>query len=75
MKKKVLYNILNKTHEKGWLFDVEILYLAQKKNYTIYELPINIRYGYRKLRGIFITDFLKLPIVLALLKRKIDQGI
>lgn len=73
--KTVIDDILSKTHEKGWLFDVELLYLAQKKNYTIYELPIEIRYGYRKLRGTFISDFLKLPIVLVKLKRRIDKRI
>ena len=74
-KKKVIDDILSTTQEKGWLFDTEILYLAQKEHFSIYELPISIRYGYRKLRGTFILDFLKLPLVLFSLKRKMDRRV
>ena len=73
--KRVVTDVLKKTREKGWLFDTELLYLVQKKHYTIYELPINIRYGYRKIRSTFISDFLKLPIVLFSLKKRIDKRI
>lgn len=28
-------------HKTGWLWDAEILMLAQQKKYTIHELPVN----------------------------------
>jgi len=59
-RKKVLDRLLSQTQEKGWLWDVEILCLAQKEGYDIYELPVRVTYGYRKMRGSFIADFIKL---------------
>jgi glycosyltransferase AglD len=67
-RRKVVLNILSKIKEKGWLWDTEVLYLAQKNNYNIFELPIEIEFGYRKLRSSFFTDFIKLPFVLFKLK-------
>lgn len=72
-RKKAIANLLPKTYEKGWLWDTEVLYIAQKKNYTILELPIKISYGYRKIRSSFFLDFLKLPIVLVSLKNKVNK--
>lgn len=72
-RKNAIKSILSKTVEKGWLWDTEVLYLAQKKNYTIHELPIKISYGYRKMRSSFFLDFLKLPIVLMELRSKVNK--
>lgn len=74
-KKKVIKNLLSKTREKGWLWDTEVLYIAQKKNYTIVELPIKISYGYRKMRPSFFLDFIKLPVVLIALRNNVDNKI
>lgn len=72
-KKNVIKDLLPETHEKGWLWDTEVLYIAQKKNYTIVELPIKISYGYRKMRPSFFLDFLKLPAVLLKLRKNVDK--
>ncbi|KKQ96387.1 MAG: hypothetical protein A3C27_01675 [Candidatus Levybacteria bacterium RIFCSPHIGHO2_02_FULL_39_36] len=74
-KKKVMLDLLPNTEEKGWLWDMEVLYLAQKKHYTVLEIPIEISYGYRKIRYSFFTDFLKLPFAILTLKRRVDKGI
>jgi glycosyltransferase AglD len=71
--KQIISQLLKKTKEQGWLWDTEVLYLAQKNNYNICELPINIKYGYRKLRPSFFFDFVKLPFVLIKLKRALDK--
>jgi len=34
-------NIFKRAKEKGWAFDVELLYLAQLLGYNIYEVPVN----------------------------------
>ena len=72
-RKSIAKYLASTTKENGWLWDTEALYLAQKKSYTIYELPIAIRYGYRKMRGSFFFDFIKLPFVLFSLKRSLDK--
>jgi len=33
-------NVLNKVENKVWFFDSELLYLAQKKGYSIKEVPV-----------------------------------
>lgn len=71
--KQIIKSILPNIRERGWLWDVEVLYMAQKNNYTIYEIPISIRYGYRRIRSSFILDFLKLPIVFLKLRKRIDK--
>lgn len=72
-KKEVIENTLSLSEQNGWLWDIEILYLAKKKRYTIKELPIEIRYGYRNIRSTFISDFLKMPLFVIQLKRNIDK--
>lgn len=72
-KKNVIKDLLPKTNEKGWLWDTEVLYIAQKKNYTIVELPIKISYGYRKMRSSFFLDFIKLPWVLLSLRKNVNK--
>lgn len=74
-KKDVIKKLLPLTNEKGWLWDTEVLYLAQRKHYNILEIPITISYGYRKMRLSFFSDFLKLPFVILGLKRKLDKKI
>ena len=37
--------LFSKQTQMGWAFDVEILYLARKMNYTIVEVPINWYYN------------------------------
>jgi len=72
-RRKVIDRLLPITKEKGWLWDTEILYIAQRNNYSIYELPISITYGFRKMRGSFVSDFFKLVFVLIHLKRRLDK--
>ncbi len=67
--------LLPLTHEKGWLWDTEMLYIAQKRNYSIFEMPITITYGFRKMRGSFVVDFLKLFGTLIRLKYALDKCI
>lgn len=40
----VAKDIFSKIYSKGWGFDVEILYIAQKKNYKIIEVPVTWRH-------------------------------
>lgn len=72
-KKNVIKKLLPLTKEDGWLWDIEVLYLAKKMNYTVIELPVRVRYGYRKFRPTFISDFLKMPFFIFELKRKVDK--
>lgn len=72
-RKDVLNDILELSQQKGWLWDIEILYLAKKKQYTVVELPVEITYGYRNLRTTFLLDFLKMPLFVISLKRSVDK--
>ncbi len=72
-RKNVLNDILELSQQKGWLWDIEILYLAKKKQYTVVELPVEITYGYRNLRKTFLLDFLKMPLFVVSLKRSVDK--
>ena len=72
-RKEVLDNILKLSQQDGWLWDIEILYLAKKKRYTVVEIPIKIRYGYRNIRSTFLFDFIKMPFFVLELKRKVDK--
>ncbi|SRR5260221_4311107 len=74
-KKAVLDNILSQSSQNGWLWDIEILYLSKKSQYTVIELPVEITYGYRNIRSTFLLDFLKMPFFVLSLKRTIDKKI
>lgn len=71
-RKDTLDVLLPLTKEQVWLWDTEILYLAQRMQYKVFEIPIKIRYGYRNLRASFFLDFLKLPFILLQLKNKVN---
>lgn len=43
-KRKAALDILNKQTIDGWAFDVELLYIAQRRGYRIVEVPINWYY-------------------------------
>lgn len=61
---KAIKNIISYIKEDKWLFDVELLYLLQKKKVKILEIPVTFTYGYGKIRKSFVIDSLKLfPIV------------
>lgn len=68
--KNVIRQVLPLINEKRWLFDVELLYLLQQRGYNIKEIPIDIQYGYNKIRSSFVTDFLKLFYVLTDIKNR-----
>ena len=72
-RRNVVNTLLPITQERGWLWDTEILYIAQRKKYRIYELPISITYGFRKVRGSFIADFVMLVFVIIRLKHRLDK--
>ncbi len=40
-KAEIIKDLMGDTRETGWLWDAEILMLAQQKRYTIHELPVN----------------------------------
>lgn len=40
----VAKDVFSKIYSRGWGFDVEILYIAQKKNYKIMEVPVTWRH-------------------------------
>lgn len=68
-------DILKLTKENGWLWDTELVYLLSKKKYRLHELPVTARYGFRKVRGSFFWDFIKLFFVHSTMKRRIDREI
>lgn len=57
-RKKVIEKILPMVKSPKWFFDVELLYYVQMENFSIYEQPIKIKYGFHNLRWSFITGFL-----------------
>lgn len=67
-RRQVIKSTLNQVKENQWLFDVELLYLIRKKGYRIIEVPIQISYGFGKIRKSFITNFLKIFIAVFLIK-------
>ncbi len=58
-KSETLKKVLPKVKSERWLFDVELLYFLQKNNFSLLEIPIKISYGFVRIRGSFITDYLK----------------
>lgn len=72
-KKKVVKKVLGKVTEKGWLFDLEILYHCQKNGFRVGKVPINIEYGLNGLRLSLLTDFLKSLILVLKLRFKNDK--
>jgi hypothetical protein len=44
-KKKIAQDIFHKQMVSGWGFDVELLYIAEKKNYSIKEVPVTWAHG------------------------------
>lgn len=67
--REVIKSVLNKTKEQRWLYTVELLYLIQKKDYSIIEIPVKISYAFgKKIRKSFIIDFLKVFIAVFQIK-------
>lgn len=69
-RKEAIYKILPHVVEKRWLFDLELLYLLQKRNNSIIDIPIHITYGFKKIRGSFIIDFLKLFVTMFIIRNR-----
>lgn len=69
-RKNVIDAALPYVSQKRWLFDVELLYLIQKKKYSIIEIPVSILYGFKKVRSSFVVDFLKLFIIMYIMRSK-----
>lgn len=65
-----LHQVLSKTKDKRWMFDVELLYYLQQAGWPIYEMPVNLRYGFGNVRGSFIKDFLKMCYYVILIKER-----
>jgi len=59
-RRKKVAGLLGKIKSDRWLFDVELLYLMQKKGMKIVEVPIKISYGYEKIDKSFFVDFIKM---------------
>lgn len=58
-KSDLVDRVLPLVKDKGWFFDVEFLYYAQKKGFTIGEVPITLSYGIGKMETSMIKGFLK----------------
>lgn len=56
--------------EERWLFDLELLYLLQKRNLSITDIPIKITYGFKKIRSSFIVDFIKLFAIMLIIHHR-----
>lgn len=56
----VLKELIPHIKEKRWTFDVEILYLAQKKRYTIGYIPIRMTYGMEGIKLSYVKYFKEL---------------
>lgn len=67
-RRKVIESLLPKVSEKRWLFDVELLYLAQKAGFNYKEIPVKFTYGYSKIRSSFIYDFIKLFFMMFIIR-------
>lgn len=59
-RKNVLRTLLPHVQERGWTFDVEILYLAQKKGYTIGYIPVRMTYGMEGIKLSYVRYFKEL---------------
>lgn len=66
--RKALKRVLPYLKSEGWLLDIELLYLLQKKNISIAEVPLSIRYGHTKIRKSFISGFFKVVFFAMILK-------
>ncbi len=69
-KRLVLTKILPKVHSYGWLFDTELLYYAQQNGFKVGEVPIDVRYGFGKIRKTMAVDYLKSIYLFLKLKNK-----
>lgn len=69
-RKEAIRKILPSIKEKRWLFDLELLYLLQKRNNSIIDIPINITYGFKEIQGSFIVDFLKLFVIMFVIRNR-----
>ncbi len=65
-----LRQVLPKTKDKRWMFDVELLYYLQQAGWPIYEMPVKLKYGFGKVRGSFIKDFLKMCYYVLLIRNR-----
>lgn len=59
-KKKAAHDVFSKQLLKGWGFDVELLYIAQKRGYSIKEVPVVWAHGRDSKVNLFIVPFLTL---------------
>ena len=58
-KGSVVRKILPKVKSHGWLFDLEFLYYAKKEGFKVSKVPVDISYGFRRVRASLGFDFLK----------------
>lgn len=58
-KRKTLSDVLWKVQANDWLFDVELLYFIFKAKYRVTEVPISIRYGFKKFQLSLYKSFIR----------------
>lgn len=56
-RKKVIHLIIPYVKEERWAFDVEILYLVQKKRFSIGYIPITMTYGMEGIKLSYVRYF------------------
>lgn len=69
-RREAIIEILPRIAEEGWLFDPELLYLLQKKQCSIADIPISITYGFKAVRSSFVFDFLKTFVIISTIRKR-----
>lgn len=69
-RRKVLSAVLPYIKERRWAFDVEILYLSQRKQFSVVEIPISMTYGLEQLKLSYGKYFWDLFIFIANAKKR-----
>lgn len=69
-RRETIRKVLPHIKEERWLFDLELLYLLQKRNFSIIDIPIKITYGFKKIQSSFIIDFLKLFAIMFIIRNR-----
>lgn len=69
-RRQAINAVLPCVREEGWLFDPELLYLLQKKKFSFSDIPIAITYGFNGMRNSFIFDFLKLFVIMLIIRNR-----
>lgn len=69
-RRNTIMTILPKITSRGWLFDLETLYWAQRKGFTIGEVPVTVRYGFGGIRFSMVIDFFSSLVLIWKLRLK-----